>query len=275
MPRQRKSKIVSVERINQLLDFEVETGIFRRKVFIPHSTIKVGDIAGCVDGCGYIKITIDCIAYPAHYLAWAITHGSYPTRTITQINGNRQDCRPSNLQMNTDYRDGLEIDNLRELLDYNPETGIFTWKVKRSRTAKRGDIAGDLDESDGYIKIGVNGTVYKGHRLVWFYVHGEWPEHEIDHINGIRDDNRLSNLREATDIVTAQNRGIGKNNLTGRVGVASSPNGKKYVAFIRANGVQHFLGTFDSFEKACEVRRQKEIELYGEYARDHGEPGKR
>jgi hypothetical protein len=272
MPRQRKSNIVTVDRINELLSFDKETGVFRWRKVHPRSSIRVGDVAGCVDKrCGYIKIKIDRVSYQAHYLAWAVTNGVYPSRLITQLNGDRTDCRPRNLEMKTDYRDGIDANVVRGLLNYDQETGIFTWKVNRSRTAKLGEVAGNIDILDGYVRISINGTLCKGHRLAWLHVYGEWPNGEIDHIHGIRHDNRISQLREVDDLGTAQNRGIGKANNSGRVGVSYLPKTNKYTAFIRANGVQYHLGTFDTFDEARSVRRQKEAEFFGEYARDHGD----
>jgi hypothetical protein len=85
---------------------------------------------------------------------------------------------------------------LKELLDYNPDTGIFTRKVSRPGF-RVGDVAGSLTER-GYIKIGIDGKNYSAHRLAWLYVHGKSPDNCIDHINGVRDDNRISNLRDVT-----------------------------------------------------------------------------
>src|SRR5690606_34614864 len=91
----------------------------------------------------------------------------------------------------------LTQQRLKELLYYDPETGIFTRLVGRSGPrARAGDVAGS-DNGKGYIRIYVDGRPYKAHRLAWFYMHGEWPE-EIDHRNGERADNRLSNLRPVT-----------------------------------------------------------------------------
>jgi hypothetical protein len=94
---------------------------------------------------------------------------------------------------------------LKEYLDYNPITGLFTWKIAKGARANIGDLAGHKNK-DGYIRIIIDKKGYKAHRLAWFYVHGKWPTLLIDHINRIRDDNRICNLREASAELNAQNR---------------------------------------------------------------------
>ncbi|MGY8831687.1 MAG: HNH endonuclease signature motif containing protein, partial [Pseudomonadales bacterium] len=90
----------------------------------------------------------------------------------------------------------LTIERLKEVLDYSPETGHFTWRINKRR-ARTGDIAGSV-VAHGYILIRVDQTRQLAHRLAWFYVHGRWPDKNIDHINGQTADNRIANLRQAT-----------------------------------------------------------------------------
>ena len=94
---------------------------------------------------------------------------------------------------------------LKELLDYNPDTGGFTWRVDRSRTAKANAPAGTKSDL-GYIRIIVCGKQYAAHRLVWMHVHGQWPASEIDHINRNKADNRIANLRQVTRSENCQNK---------------------------------------------------------------------
>jgi hypothetical protein len=94
---------------------------------------------------------------------------------------------------------------LHELLHYDPETGVFTWKKHRGRRAVVGSVAGRYHPS-GHRVIRVDITSYYAHRLAWIYVHGSIPDGlVIDHINNVRDDNRLVNLRPATYQLNAQN----------------------------------------------------------------------
>ena len=95
---------------------------------------------------------------------------------------------------------------LREALHYDPDTGIFTWKVATASCVKVGAEAGCV-KNDGYRAIGMGGKSYKAHRLAWLYVHGEWPKEQIDHINHIRTDNRMENLRPASGGENAKTKG--------------------------------------------------------------------
>lgn len=134
-----------------------------------------------------------------------------------------------------------------QLLDYNPETGSFRWKTSVGRVSK-GSIAGCV-HSDNYAYIGINRKHYLSHRLAWLVCKGSWPAADIDHINGVKSDNRISNLRAVSKaenqqaIVKAQ-----KNNVTGLAGV--SPCHGKFLARIVADGVLHRLGRFDTPEQA-------------------------
>lgn len=92
----------------------------------------------------------------------------------------------------------LTLDRLKEVLSYDPETGDFTWLVTRGRNAPAGTVASQSVNSQGYRHIHVDMKGYKAHRLAWFYIYGVWPKLSLDHINGVKHDNRITNLREAT-----------------------------------------------------------------------------
>jgi hypothetical protein len=134
-------------------------------------------------------------------------------------------------------------DRLKYLLDYNPETGIFIWKV--SRRVRSGDVAGYTNDR-GYVLVRVDGKLYKAHRLAWFYVHGVWPD-EIDHIHGNRSDNRISQLRDVPHSGNAQNiRAARRDNASGLLGVSLHKASGKYVAQIQLDKKKHYLGLFDT-----------------------------
>lgn len=152
----------------------------------------------------------------------------------------------------------LSLEEVKALLDYNPNTGLFTWKELKY---KHNEVAGI--ERDGYITISIKGKNYLAHRLAWFYSYGMWPTTLIDHRNTIVTDNRLNNLRESTKSQNGMNRGVQINNILGVKGV--SPSGNKYVARIGINRVTHYLGTFDTIEEAIHARREAEIEYFGEF----------
>lgn len=158
------------------------------------------------------------------------------------------------------------VEALRARLHYDETTGVFTWLAPRMWRVKPGDIAGSQKHKDGYSEIHIFGKLFLAHRLAWFYVHGEWPNGQIDHVNGDRLDNRISNLRVALHGQNRANSKPGKNNLLGVKGVCKSRNGK-YAAQIRASGKQIHLGTHETIEQAhaayCEAARK----YHGDFAR--------
>ena len=153
---------------------------------------------------------------------------------------------------------------LRELLTYDPETGVFRWNVRPGpfSNVKAGSMAGGLN-SDGYIQISVDGTKHKAHRLAWLYMTGEWPEHQIDHRDRNRANNAWANLREATPAQNAQNRPAFKNKI-GRPGVARNHRG--YMARISINGERVYLGTFSTASDAEKAYRAAARDLHREFA---------
>jgi hypothetical protein len=135
---------------------------------------------------------------------------------------------------------------VRALLGYDPESGQFRWAKNMSCKVRAGAIAGGANDR-GYIVIRIAGVGYRAHRLAWLHVHGEWPDLQIDHINGIRNDNRIANLRLATVEINAQNRRSNKRSKSGLLGVV---NGKRPSARIEVAGKSIHLGYFDTPEEA-------------------------
>lgn len=159
----------------------------------------------------------------------------------------------------------LTQDRLHELLHYNPGTGDFIWNVSRGK-AKADMIAGTT-RPNGYLQIRIDGANYLGHRLAWFYMMGEWPPYEIDHINGNPLDNRWENLRLATREQNARNCGR-KMSKTGVRGVYLEPRtGKFYVQLRNGRGNRTCLGTFDHLYEAKEARENAAAVHHGEFAR--------
>lgn len=159
------------------------------------------------------------------------------------------------------YKKPLTQALLKSTHHYNPETGIFT------RTLKSGvvKVVGYYN-SRGYIQITINGSKYLAHRLAWLYMASEWPEDCIDHINGIKDDNRISNLREATKSENLRNRGAQKNNKSGFKGVYRHKSNQKWASQITINGKQKTIGYFDNPEDAYQAYCKATEELHGEFA---------
>jgi hypothetical protein len=153
----------------------------------------------------------------------------------------------------------ITLERLRELLSYDDLTGEFRWAVSRGPNSA-GSIAGT--NSDGYRQIKVDGVLYKSHRLVWFWAHGEWPAEHIDHRNGIRNDNRIVNLRQATPSQNMQNVGKYANNTSGLTRVSWHKQRKKWRADIKLSGRQKFLGYFDSQEEAHDAYLAAKAEMH-------------
>lgn len=141
---------------------------------------------------------------------------------------------------------------IREVLAYDAETGVFTWR----RTVNRGALAGQEAKyvrPDGYVEIAVAGRSYRAHRLAWAFVHGDWPDGLLDHLNGLRHDNRIANLRLTTRALNLQNQTRPRsNNRSGYLGVSVANRCElsglpiAWRATIKANGRFIQLGTFPS-----------------------------
>ena len=157
-------------------------------------------------------------------------------------------------------------DELKGLLDYDPLTGIFTW-VKAQRGLRVGDKAGYLG-SEGYIRIGAYGKLYMAHRLAWLYMTGKFPENQIDHINRVGDDNRISNLRDVKQSVNSRNAKMSKTNTSGVNGVSWLKCRKKWQVQIRADGKLKYLGLYADLELAALVRKEANVK-YG-FHPNHG-----
>lgn len=166
------------------------------------------------------------------------------------------------------------IDEIRQLLDYDPETGRLTWKPRDpifflymgARKAERyhrwwnaryaGTEAGAFDRL-GYITVKINDKSYLGHRLIWALVYGEWPE-TIDHINGQTGDNRLCNLRDVSREINQRNQKRHSSNTSGRTGVRWSDQHGAWTATIKMNDVSYTIGVFDDFDAAVSARKAVE-----------------
>ena len=144
----------------------------------------------------------------------------------------------------------LTFERLRELLHYDPNSGIFTWLESVAYHVNVGDVAGTISKETGYRTITIYYTPYRAHRLAWFYATGNWPTGQLDHLNGSRDDNRIANLREATSLVNSQNMRKAQinNKSSGLLGAYRKRN--KWLAQIMVNGKQTYVGVYDTQELA-------------------------
>lgn len=140
---------------------------------------------------------------------------------------------------------------LKKILSYNENTGVFTWIKANAAQTKIGDEAG-WRHHGGYIAIGINGNAYLAHRLAWFYVYNYWPKEHIDHINHVRDDNRIVNLRESNYKINMKNKSEYKTNRSRVTGVCWHKRDKVWQAKIKTKGRHIYLGGFkDKFEAIC------------------------
>lgn len=143
----------------------------------------------------------------------------------------------------------MTVDELKQILSYDPQTGKFVWLVRPSKSISEGREAGCKEKRIGYRTIGYRGRIYKAHRLAWLYVTGKWPDGLIDHINGIKDDNRFENLRVVDESGNSQNiRKPNKRNKSGFMGVILFQG--KWRASITHSGKTHWLGDFTTPEEA-------------------------
>ncbi len=150
---------------------------------------------------------------------------------------------------------------LRELLCYSPESGEFRWRIS-DRNRKAGALAGSPNERSRRVYISIDNRHYRAHRLAWLYVHGRWPEHVIDHINGDWSDNRIANLRDVPQAVNLQNlRGAKGKTRSGLLGVQANGRGQ-WCSLIQVAGVRHYLGNFYSAEEAHEAYLEAKRELH-------------
>lgn len=144
------------------------------------------------------------------------------------------------------------LEELQKHLTYDPTTGDFRW-ASYGRKRKNGALA--TTESNGYRTLNLENRTYRAHRVAWLFITGEWPKQEIDHINGIRNDNRAVNLRDVSRAENLQGaRTLNPRNKTGHTGVHWNTKKNCYTAAIMRNGVNKFLGCFDTLDEAVAAR---------------------
>jgi hypothetical protein len=159
----------------------------------------------------------------------------------------------------------LTQEHLKSVLQYDPDTGIFVWKKKVNRRVVIGSEAGCI--ANGYISIRVAGRIYRAHRLAWLYMTGNFPRKEyIDHINGVRADNKWLNLREATNSENCFNsakRSIGTSGFKG-VSFCKERNSWEARAYVKRR--KHFLGRYKTAELAYEAYKEFSRKVHGEFS---------
>lgn len=174
---------------------------------------------------------------------------------------------------------------LRKLLEYNPATGGLTWRPRapdlfedgkqtaehncnRWNAVNAGKAAFTADNGRGYLKGSIFGGKFRASRVIWAMEAGAWPTGHIDHINGVRTDNRIANLRDVSHSDNLRNQSRRKTNKSGVMGVHFSKHSGKWLAYIHANGKQIHLGLFTS--KAAAIAARKAAEIKNGYHENHG-----
>lgn len=160
-------------------------------------------------------------------------------------------------------RNDIPIATLREKFSYDPDSGIISWRIARpGRYA--GARAGTV-MTNGYIYIKIDQVYYLAHRIAWALVQGQWPTSKLDHRDGCPTNNKLSNLRLASDTQNGCNKRVQRNNRTGVKGVFT--HGKRYTSRVGYRGKSYYVGYFDTVEEAKAAREIVARRLHGEFAR--------
>lgn len=158
----------------------------------------------------------------------------------------------------------LSVETVRELLNYDPETGVFIWRAVPGHGHRPGRQAGSRS---GRRRINIHGRLVLASQLAWLMVHGVWPDHEIDHKDGDFRNDAIANLRRATRIENQRNIGITKSNKSGSKGVSFHSQRRKWTARISDGVGYRYLGLFLTKEDAATAYAQAAKEVHGEFAR--------
>jgi HNH endonuclease/AP2 domain len=161
----------------------------------------------------------------------------------------------------------LTSEELHRILHYDPETGIFTFLVQRG--ARRIGQKAGCPDARGHLIFSIHGRSYRAHRVAWLYVHGRWPAQQIDHIDGIRDNNAINNLREASNLENSRNSKRYVTNKSGFKGVSFCKEKNKWVAHINTKGKTKHLGYFRTPELASILYEKTAKELFGEFYKEN------
>jgi hypothetical protein len=167
---------------------------------------------------------------------------------------------------------------LAELVQYDPDSGKLFWKERHSghfssaagaflwNADNAGKEAGKKPNINGYKIISVKGQAIPAHRVAWAIYNGEWPPSDIDHINGVRFDNRMSNLRTVNDSQNQRNKVLGSNNTSGHVGVCKTANGRWSARILNTH-----IGTFSTLQEAVDARNKAQLDAPA-FTERHGKP---
>lgn len=263
--------MLTAERLRELVHYEPSTGVFTRLVRLSNRA-KLGPAAMALGTDGYLYLTVNGKRQAAHRLAWLYMTGEQPAHQVTHINDDRQDNRWSNLRHVTkaenlgtrakEHRaktiravpkdDAEAAAFVRSILDYDPATGVLTWKAKPSKYSRAvpGDVA-DCWNQRGYRRVTIMKREFPAHRIVWLHFYGSWPVGEVDHINGVKHDNRIENLRAVDRSTNAENlRKAPCGSSTGMLGAHRVKGIDRFDSAITVKGQRKKLGRHKTAEAA-------------------------
>lgn len=233
------AKKPTIERIREVLDYNPETGILSRKGEAEQMAKPSAN--------GHLYIRVDGVKMTAQQVAWVHAYGAWPVGRIGLVNKDKSDIRLSNLRDVVKSSKGvaLTMERLRSVLDYDAQTGVFTWKKVSAGTRVEAGKAGSPVIGGRYLSITIDQKPYLAHRLAWFYVNGKWPKGEIDHMDGCGTNNRIDNLRDVSHAVNMQNIRVktAKNKRGSLMGVSVSEEGR-ITSSLTFAGHSYYLGTF-------------------------------
>lgn len=259
-----KKQDITKEQIEERLIYVPERGVFLRR--FGFRQWKVGEEVGSGKHSGWY-VPVGNYEYARKHLVWVMERRAYPDAFLLNVNGDIYDDRIENL-LRIPTNEEITREIALALFTYDQEAGVLTRKVN-CQTRNKGS-KGNL-MNNGYYSFTVGSILYLSHRLIWLMVHGWWPEN-IDHINGVRTDNRLENLRAVTRRENSRNT-VRCRNSTGVTGVYINERGLPYRARIgNDKGKMENLGNFATLEEAAEARRKAEERLG--YHPNHGKTKK-
>lgn len=155
----------------------------------------------------------------------------------------------------------IDQETVKKLFHYDAESGMLLWRYGNGRNVKPWQEVKALN-SQGYYTVKINGTSYRVHRLIWLYVHGNFPDKYIDHKNRVRNDNRLCNLRDVNTTDNAQNISLPSHNKSGHIGVSWIKSHNCWTVFVKVNKKNKWLGYYKNLDDAVAARKAGEKQHY-------------
>lgn len=189
------NEAVTQSMLQELFHYNPETGVFTTKRNRGTTGPRAGERVGTYTTRDGWVLHLAGRMYPMHNLAWLYVHGEWPPRQLIKSDGDNRNIALNNLMMSVDTpREELTQARLQSLLDYDPDTGVFTWLVRTSKSIDVGRRAGRTEKSNSNVYISVDGVDYTAQRLAWLYVYGALPGRSLRFLDGNQNNLSISNL---------------------------------------------------------------------------------